>query len=90
MFHVRPGFLAALGTRVPVVEPLGMLPLHELVVFGGHNLAQFVPGIFDLRPRRFDRWPIGTILLSPQHAAKFLNLLEYFGREASTTFFDSF
>jgi hypothetical protein len=90
MFHAWPAELATSGTGSCVVEFLGLLTLHGLVKFGGSELANFVPEIFDLGPSQFDRWPVVAVGLGADHAAEFLHFREHFGRESGTTFFDSF
>mgnify|MGYP001550615020 CR=1 FL=1 len=67
-----------------------MLSLDGLVIFGGDDLAQFVPCVFNLRPGQLDRWSAVSILLGAEHAAEQLNLLEHFGGETGAAFFDSF
>ena len=90
MFHARRFMLSALRTGVRLVELFGMLPLHDLVVFSGHEFAEFVTGVLDLGPGRFDRWSIGAVLLAADDPSEFLDQLERLGRESGATFFDSF
>ena len=58
-----------------LVELFGMLPLHDLVVFSGHELAEFVTGVLDLGPGRFDRRSIGAVLLAADDPSEFLDQL---------------
>lgn len=90
MFHVWRSELSALRTSTLSVEPLSLLTLHGLVKFGGRELADLMAKVFDLGPGQIDRRPVFAISFGADHPTEFLHLLENFGREPRTTFFDSF
>ncbi|MEO1020263.1 MAG: hypothetical protein AAFY56_21630 [Pseudomonadota bacterium] len=73
-----------------MVISFGLLALHGLIKFGGGELADFVPEIFDLGPGQFDRWSVLAVGIGTDNATELLHQLQGLGRESGTSFFDSF
>ena len=69
---------------------LGMLPLHDLVKFGGDHLAQFVSDVFDLGEGSLEWRTIFPERFASHHASEFLHLLEHFGGISVATFLNDF
>jgi hypothetical protein len=90
MFHASAALLAAPGTGPSLIELLGLLSLDGLVEFRGSQFTDLMTKLFDLVPSQLDRWAVLSIGLGANHPAKFLHLLEDFGRKPRTTFIHCF
>ena len=75
---------------MPLVVFLGMLPLHDLVEFGGDHLAQFMSDVFDLGEGGLKWRATFTERFASHQASKFLHLEEHFGGISIATFLNDF